>query len=469
MTRALDRHGEVALAGVVAMLAGLVGFASVRGTTAIAVSAVLISVMGIAIWTVGGPHLSAARADDNTLRLLAAPRLAFFGGLLLIGQLTVRPVLSLTAADYLFLAALALTVAARLLTNEARGLVPTGLAVGCSLFALGAILSALPSDASTAWIGVVARFGYLTIVWTWTASVLLRARREVSIGSALWVVSLTASGIAAMAQLLFGDVVPGTDLAFGRMTGTAQHVNDLGGSSAVALPVALGLALGGAHTRGMRLIGLVGTGAITAGLLLSGSVGGMLAGAIGVAIMAAATRRLRSLVVSLALVAAAAVATVTAQGTASPGALGERIAFVTGPGGTLADRVDVFRLAWARIVDDPLIGVGVGVDPRAAGLPDLVHSALLSTWFHGGALALAGVAVIVLTALRAGAEVVVRAQDPSERLLAASLLGAFSAYLVFGLGEPTLYVRYGWVPVALLLSLRAIQIRDLRDLVARQG
>jgi len=401
---------------------------------------------------------------DDADRFPAAPRLAFFGGLLLLGQLSVRPIQSITAADYLFMLALGLTLYGLLATNQVRGLVPRGMIAGSALFALGALVTAAASDQGTSWIGTVVRLLYLVLVWTWIATIVLRRMRDIQIGTALWVISVAASGAAAVAQLVVGDVIPGTDLAFGRMTGTAQHVNDLGGSAAAALPAAIALALQATTSRVSVLIGISGAAIITTGLILSGSIGGMLGAAVGVTITAIASRRLRSLGLAVGLIAAAVITAMHVQETGGGGTLGERIAFVSGPSGTVGDRLDVFRLAWGRIAENPLIGAGIGVDPRASDspLPDVVHSAFLSVWFHGGLLALLGLIVLVGTALRVGIQTVAEAQDSDERLLAASFLGSFSAYIAFGLGEPTLYVRYGWVAVALLLALRATQLRSRR-------
>lgn len=73
---------------------------------------------------------------------------------------------------------------------------------------------------------------------------------------------------------------------------------------------------------------------------------------------------------------------------------------------------------------------------------------------------MAGLAVICAVTIRSGVRAVRGATGEAERLLAASLLGAFAAYLVFGLGEPTLYARYGWIPAALLLALEASRPRQ---------
>jgi hypothetical protein len=76
-------------------------------------------------------------------------------------------------------------------------------------------------------------------------------------------------------------------------------------------------------------------------------------------------------------------------------------------------------------------------------------------WYQGGLFALAGLALICAFTIRTGVRAVRAAGGEGERLLAASLLGAFVAYLVFGLGEPTLYARYGWIPAALIVALEA--------------
>jgi hypothetical protein len=44
-------------------------------------------------------------------------------------------------------------------------------------------------------------------------------------------------------------------------------------------------------------------------------------------------------------------------------------------------------------------------------------------------------------------------------MLAVALLCSFVAFVVFSMGAPVLYTRYGWAPAALLLALRAAQIR----------
>ncbi len=165
------------------------------------------------------------------------------------------------------------------------------------------------------------------------------------------------------------------------------------------------------------------------------------------------------------MVGLATLATWHAQASNGAETIVRRINTVSASDGSLNARFEVFRLAWARIADQPFIGTGFGLDPATAGarLPDLIHNAYLGAWYQGGLLALVGLAMICLTSLRVGLRTAREATDPDELVLAGSLVGAFVSYLVFGLGEPALYVRYGWVPVALVLALRGIQLRRGRS------
>jgi O-antigen ligase len=388
---------------------------------------------------------------------------AFLLGLLSIGQLSVRPVFATTASDYLFFLAFAMTLAGILISRRAQGFVPGGIALGSGLLAVGVCASTFASDAPVASLGVSARVLYLTLIWFWLATVLLRSESDVRLGMCFWVVSLSVSGAAAFAQLLLGDVVPGTYAAYGRMTGTAQHFNDFGGSAAVALPAAAGLAF---LSRGpARLVGLGGTVVIASGLLLSGSVGGMVAAAFGAAFGALVARRARSFWIIAIVVAAAAFATwqlQTSNGAETPFG---RLQTVSASDGSLQARLDVFTMAWKRIADQPIVGAGFGLDPSSAEaqLPDLIHNAYLSTWYQGGLLALIGLVIVCYTSLRISLVSARNSLSRDELALAGALSGAFVSYLVFGLGEPTLYVRYGWVPVALVLALRAAQIRRTEE------
>ncbi len=222
------------------VLSSLGGYAVARSEAGFAASGALVIAVAATTWL-----LTTTRAETRSTvmdsigtesRVLSAPRAAFLIGLLLIGQLVLRPVYSTTASDYFFLAALVMTLGGLLFSNRESGFIPGGIAIGSGMFAVGACASAFSSVAPSASLSVALRVLYITLIWFWLATVLLRRVRDVRLGVCLWVISLAVSGTAGFAQLLLGDVIPNTDAAFGRMTGTAQHFNDFGGSGAVALP-----------------------------------------------------------------------------------------------------------------------------------------------------------------------------------------------------------------------------------------
>ena len=51
-----------------------------------------------------------------------------------------------------------------------------------------------------------------------------------------------------------------------------------------------------------------------------------------------------------------------------------------------------------------------------------------------------------------------------EREVAASLLAAVIAFIVFAIGEPTLYQRYAWVPMGFPIALVSLHRRPLMAL-----
>ena len=404
-----------------------------------------------------------AGATDTFEANFALPRLLYYAGLLLIGQLTLRPWLSVTLSDYMFLAALLLTLAA--LTNRRESLqtyLPSGILWGSYLFALGALVSTFESPHPVESIGVVARFLFLTVVWFWLGTVLLRRPEHVRTAVSCWVLSVAASGAAAMVQLVWGDLIPGSTTEFGRMTGFAEHMNDLGGSTAVAVAAAIWLVRTGSSSS------LIRTGAVLSGLLvgvglvLSGSVGGLFAAATGVAAFVALSKLTRRFVMFGIIAAAAGFGLIQLQLLQDSPTPLERVQQVRAEAGSVSTRLETYGAAGLRVVRNPIVGVGPqpGGAPAATGRP--VHNALLGTLYESGALGALGLAAVIGSSLWVGFEARRHARTEGERALISALIACFVAYASFGLAAPTLYARYGWVPVAIVLALRAQHRRTQR-------
>jgi hypothetical protein len=89
-----------------------------------------------------------------------------------------------------------------------------------------------------------------------------------------------------------------------------------------------------------------------------------------------------------------------------------------------------------------------------------VHNLVLGMWYKAGLFGLVGILVMLYAVFKVGWRAVVEARNESERMTAAALLSAVAAFVVFAMSEPVLFSRYGWIPAALLLALRAVQVRE---------
>ena len=225
--------------------------------------------------------------------------------------------------------------------------------------------------------------------------------------------------------------------------------------------------------RAQRIAGAASIPLLGAGLLLSGSVGGMGAAIVATILWLFLRGVTRRTVVILGAATVCGLVLMSATGTTESPSPMERILRVTSTelpaseGGTLYSRLDVYGEAWDRIQHHPLIGVGLdeGSNEKALG-PLLVHNVFLGPWFGAGILGLLGVVMLVVGLLKVGGDLL-RRTTGHERSLVAALFSGVVAFLVFAMGEPILYVRYGWFPAAILVALSAQQRRLAAD--ARAG
>jgi O-antigen ligase len=343
--------------------------------------------------------------------------------------------------------------------------VPRSITIGVFIFAVGGLLSSLEAVSPYGSAMIVVRMLYLTIVWFWLGTVVLRTRAHVETALAAWVVSAAISSSGAVLQFFYGDVIPGGIVNYGRMSGFTTQLNVLGGLAATAFVPALMLALDSSRPR-MRILGLCSTGLITAGLLLSGSVGGLLA-ASGATLLWLVLRGIGlRIVLALGAVIAVGFILMSATGTTDSPSPVKRILNVssreeeqTGRGGTVYTRLEGYSDAWARIQQQPLIGVGLDYDSTLSVTPKAVHNMILGPWLTAGILGVVGLMVIVGGSIATGVRVLRR--SPSRfRSFDAATFAALIAFVQFSMGEPILYVRYGWFPTALLLALWAQQLRS---------
>jgi O-antigen ligase len=403
-------------------------------------------------------------------RLLAASRVLYYLGAATIGLLTIRPALSFTLSDWVFLIAIGVAVLGLVRARAVASVdMPPLILVGAAVFAVGGILSSFHAASPLGSAAVVVRVLYLTLPWFWVGIVLLRTPGQVQWAVTAWVASAALCGGAAVAQVFLGNVIPGGSyVAGGRATGFTSQFNVLGGLTAIAFVPGLMIAVrsrGRARFLTYPMIALVG-----AGLLLSGSVGGLLAVAAGTSVWLVSSGRARQTMAIAAVLVGAVLLLFSAKGDTRSISPFHRLSLVSQPevpgsrGGTLNSRIGVYHAAWAHIRDAPFVGVGLDTASSTERIGE-VHNVILGPWYTAGILGVLGVCILIGSVVHAGFRVVRGAATPDERLLAVALFASVIAFVVFALSEPIIYVRYGWAPVGFLLALRAQQ-RSMRGVDA---
>jgi hypothetical protein len=325
------------------------------------------------------------------------------------------------------------------------------------LLLIGGLLAAYRSTDVGSDLATVVRLLYLVCVLPWQARVLLQDAEGLRRGMTWYIVGGAVSVGGTLLQYAFGaSVIPNSMVTnAGRYSGFTSHVSDTGGIACVVIVAAIA-GLTTRSGRGTRLSMLAAVVLAAIGLILSGSVAGMLAATLGVVylVFKGNLRWGRALILAVCAsgVGLAAIRLQQATGVAlSPT---ERVLQALGLTGsadglnTTASRLDTIRTGVAGIVESPV--VGAGVDPESARVVgDLaVHNLYISSFYQGGVLVFLALVMVTWFAFgrlwgRGMSQVAVQAQ------------AGFLTALVFAMTAPSFYNRYFWVPVALAAAASA--------------
>jgi O-antigen ligase len=403
---------------------------------------------------------------------MRAARRLYYLGLVLMALLTVRISYTVTFSDVFFLFSVMLAAAELVLVRRNVPIrIPLLLLGGMAIFTIGGLLSSLDSYSALKSIAVVVRLIFLTVFWFWLGTLVLSRQSHVRKAIVLWVTSAAICGSGAVLQFMAGDIIPNTHMIFGRATGFTGHPNDLGGVTAIAFVPALMLSAREGLAVPARLFSYLLFLLVTAGLVLSGSVGAMIAAVVGVFVWFALQRTSGRSLAVLAVIVGAAVAITAVQSVRGAQTPLDRFHSVTakssGPSGagSLESRISTYRVVSKAIKDDPFIGVGLDLVSvtKPFGIISYeydVHNLVIGTWYKAGLLGLIGMLLALYAVLRVGWTAMLAARSDSERMLVAALLSAVAAFVVFAMGAPVLFSRYGWIAAALLVALRAVQVGD---------
>ena len=416
---------------------------------------------------------SDAREQIKSVNLRGA-RIVYYVGLLLLALLTLRIGGQITFSDVLFLFSMMLACAELVILRRNVPLrIPLLLLLGMAIFTIGGLLSTFQSYAAFKSVAIVMRLIFLTLFWFWLGTVVLTRREHVRKAVVLWIGSAAVCGAGAILQVVAGDVIPNTTPIYGRSTGFTNQPNDLGGLAAIAFIPALMLASRRRLSGVQRTVSYVLLLFVAAGLLLSGSVGALIAAGAATFVWFCFQRSSTHSVLAFGAIivsAAAILAIQVARGAPTPL---DRLNKVTATSstangaGSLDSRIATYRVAAKAIRRDPFIGVGLDLVSvtKPFGVVSYeydVHNLVIGTWYKAGLFGLIGMLLAVLAVLRTGWRAIVRSRSDEEQMAAVSLLSSFVAFVVFAMGAPVLFSRYGWISAALLLALRAVQASESR-------
>ena len=90
----------------------------------------------------------------------------------------------------------------------------------------------------------------------------------------------------------------------------------------------------------------------------------------------------------------------------------------------------------------------------------------LFAWVGAGIFGFLGLLTMVVSLLASYVSAYRRSVSREEELLVLALGISFMSFVIVTLAQPVLFIRYGWVPAALLLPVRALQ--RARDQVIRR-
>ncbi|WP_319405213.1 O-antigen ligase family protein [uncultured Desulfosarcina sp.] len=309
------------------------------------------------------------------------------------------------------------------------------------------------------------KYLYLIAIWFWLSTILLQTPAQIKTAIILWTSSAALSGLGALLQLIWDDIIPGTFPVWNRMTGLTEHVNDLGGLTSIALIPAIIMLTRFPKTTWHLVHSWICTILIAGGLLLSISMSGVLALLASLSVWLILGRFSHRKVIILCISCVLFSAAISIQSYYDRVSILSRLHDISDDGFsslTLQTRIDTYTAAWEEITENPLMGVGLGPDIGKTTTGYVVHNIFLLNWFESGLFGFLGILIILGSIVFLGFQGIKDPNNKSERIIGIALFSSFIAFLVLGMAQPIYYKRFGWISAALLLSLYSNRKRSNR-------
>lgn len=408
------------------------------------------------------PAARTVDGDGGVVGRIAFLALAF--GVPLTAWNAVRLTYSVTVGDAFLVVGAAATAVLWLGTSRRNPTVPGWLVAAALGLVVAGLLATFRTTPSGNLAPVVQFAGTMLVVPGMMALALTTARR-IDVAVTVWLVAVSISvavGLADRVGHLGIDArLTGLDFVLytGRAPGLTLHPNHLGMTTAMALPVALARALSADPRRSGAFaamhLGFAAT--MVLGIALSGSRAAVVGGVFGLVALAIFMGRRRRGTLVAGLVVVVGLGAVAVPLTTSGGNVGllviERL-LGNDDSSVVSDgaRNEVRSEAIASTKANPLVGVGFSVVREA-------HNVYLQLLQAGGVLAL-----LAWMCFGAGGVLESRrlSQDanapPIVHELAPALGAVIALWMVMGLAQNTVYDRYLYLPIGLLLACRALSV-----------
>lgn len=402
--------------------------------------------------------------DEGAFLSRLARRMTYVG--LFASSFLVARIGSFTVGDLLLIAAAALTA---LEPGRARIAPLTRWAPAVSLLiVLGGLLAAFRSADPAGDLVTILRVIFLVTVLPWQLRSLMRNRSQLKRALNWWLAGTALSAAGTLIQYSFGaGSIPTSQVTnAGRFSGFTQSVSDIGGIACLGVVVAIA-GLSRKSGRGLRLGALLAIGLSLVGLVLSGSVSGFIAAAIGVIylLIRGNIRPARAIFLGLLVFAALFFALRVQEGSSAALDPVERLLQAVGLTGdsdtlnTTASRLQTIQAGVQGIVAHPVVGAGLdGSSSAVVGVLG-VHNLLVAAAYGGGAFLFVALLLPIVSAWR---RLWVRRPIPQYLMQANA---GFVTALVFAMTAPSFYNRYFWIPVA-MAYVAAVVKRDAPELAS---
>ena len=391
-----------------------------------------------------------------TVDSYSTPRYFFYLGLLTIGQTVFRPALSFTLSDWFFFISFLLTTSESLLKKKLEIKFPPYIILGLFFFTIGGIVSSCFAEFPLVSAFALIKYLYLIAVWFWLGTILLQKPEQIQTSIVLWTSSAAFSGLGALMQFVWEDIIPSTTILWSRMTGLTEHVNDLGALASVALIPAI-MMLSRFHK---NIFGLAHSWIcvllIAVGLILSVSMSGIAALVVSVLVWSIINRLTLKKILILTVLTILFFTAISLQSRYEGISILNRLSDISDDGFsslTLQTRLHTYAAAWEVISDNPYFGVGLGPDVGFTETGYVVHNIFLLNWFESGLFGFLGILLIFSAIAFEGYKGIKDPKLKHIKTLGTALFSSYMAFLILGIAQPIYYKRFGWISAALLLAL----------------